>query len=185
MAVKSAKTWLDRCLTKENLKGFTLLELLVVCTLIMILLVVSVPSFRNTLFSSPFHNGTRKVVRTINQARQDALTSRYGCYLIVNIDENRLWHQCPLSASLVMEKPEEERATLLPASLRISSVRSKMRRGADGGTAMIWINPRGMMEETIINISDGTKTMALVTSVFLPDIQLIPEELSLGDLVKK
>ena len=49
--------------------AFTLIELLVVCILISIMLAVSVPTFRNTLFSDPIRKAARMITGTIREVR--------------------------------------------------------------------------------------------------------------------
>lgn len=167
--------------------AFTLLELLVVAALVAIMLTLSVPAFRTSLLNDPLRQGARKVIGTINEARQAATRSTVGCVVNLNISENELGYHCPESdaeESVENSGSEKEPApgVKLPDQVRISSVWIGAEENISTGEVDLWINPKGLMTQTIINLTDEDKEMALISSVFVADIRLEDKSMSPEDL---
>lgn len=167
--------------------AFTLLELLVVAALVAIMLTLSVPAFRTSLLNDPLRQGTRKVIGTINEARQAATRSTNGCFVNLNISENELGYHCPGSAaedSVDNNSSEKEptRGVKLPDQIRISSVWIGVETSISTGEVDLWINHQGLMTQTIINLTDEDKEMSLISSVFVADIRLEDTSMSPEDL---
>jgi len=166
--------------------GFTLLELLVVCTLIAIMLAVSVPAFRTTIFSDQLRQAARNLIGTISEVRHAAAGSRNGCFIELDIGENQLSYHCPEpTAEEEDEQPAEnepDRVSKLPASVSISSVWLGADRNVTSGNTSVWINQDGLMDQMIINLTDGEKELALVSSVFSPTIRLEDRTMTPGEL---
>jgi len=59
----------------NNDKGFTLLELMVVITVLAILLSIAIPSFQSFLANSRLNSAAEKAYRIFNTARQEAISS--------------------------------------------------------------------------------------------------------------
>lgn len=168
-------------------RGFTLLELLVVSILIAIMLSLSVPAFRTSLVTDQLRQAARRVIGTVNEARQEAARSANGCNLDLDISENQLSYDCPepagqdeSAASSGDEKPLN--ITELPPTVRISSVWSGADQNVTAGTITLWINKNGLMEQTIINLSDGDRDLALVSSVFVSTMRLEDKSMTPEDL---
>ena len=166
--------------------GFTLLELLVVSTLIAIMLAVSVPAFRTTLFTDQLRQAARKVIGTIHEVRQAATGSRNGCYIDLDISDNQLSYNCPDPVDQegddqeAEDKPES--VTKLPSPVSISSVWLGADRNVTSGNTSVWVNQKGLMDQLIINLTDGEKDLALVSSVFVSTIRLEDKTMSPDDL---
>ena len=166
--------------------GFTLLELLVVSALIAIMLAVSVPAFRTSLFTDQLRQAARSVIGTINEVRQAATGSRNGCFIDVNVSENQLSYHCPEPpAEGETDQSNEDkpgRVTKLPAAVRIASLWRGSEQNVTSGTVSLWINQNGRMDQVIINLTDGERELALVSSVFVATIRLEDKSMSPEDL---
>lgn len=169
-------------------KGFTLLELLVVSMLIAIMLTLSVPAFRTTLVTDELRKDARRVIGTIREARQAATGSRNGCFLDLDISESQLSYHCPgPPAESETESQEEKpkRTILLSSPVRISSIWSGPEENITSGTVSLWINRNGLMDQTIINLTDGDRDLALISSVFIAAIRLEDKSMSPQDLEER
>lgn len=167
-------------------QGFTLLELLVVSALIAIMLAVSVPAFRTSLFTDQLRQAARSVIGTINEVRQAATGSRNGCFIDVNLSENQLSYHCPEPpAEGETDQSKEDKpgsVTKLPADVRIASLWKGADQNDTSGTVSLWINQNGLMDQLIINLTDGERELALVSSVFVATIRLEDKAMSPEDL---
>jgi len=161
--------------------GFTLLELLIVAILISIMLAVSVPAFRNSLFTDPLKLSARQVIGTIREARQRAVSTEKGCELKVDIDANSLSLACPQPPEKEDQekKPEPEitRILSLPSQVTITSVFDGAQEEHSTGIVSLWINNRGLMEPAIINLSDGSEEIGLAQSPFISAIRMADQPL--------
>ena len=169
--------------TEEH--GFTLLELLVVSALIAIMLAVSVPAFRTSLFTDQLRQAARSVIGTINEVRQAATGSRNGCFIDLNVSDNQLSYYCPEPpAEGETDQSKEDkpgRVTKLPPAVRIASLWKGSDQNVTSGTVSLWINQNGQMDQLIINLTDGEKELALVSSVFVATIRLEDKSMSPED----
>jgi len=172
------------CRHRAAERAFTLLELLVVCILLSIMLAFSIPAFRSNLVSDPLREAARKITGVLREARHEAALSRDGCFLIVELSEDRIGYECPefeKGETIIAEKKQTSHMMELPSDIRFDS----LWEGSDNSTAgriAVWINQNGQMDQTIINITDGDRYMALVTSVFLNDIRIEEEVFSPEDI---
>ena len=161
--------------------GFTLLELLIVAILISIMLAVSVPAFRNSLFTDPLKLSARQVIGTIREARQRAVSTEKGCELTVDIDANSLSLACPQPFEKEDQEkkpePEIERILSLPSQVTITSVFDGAQEEHSTGIVSLWINNRGLMEPAIINLSDGSDEIGLAQSPFISAIWMADQPL--------
>ena len=166
-------------------QGFTLIELLVVCVLLAIMLAVSVPAIHDNLFSDPLRKAARKITGAIREVRFEAETSVDGCILELDLSESRFGYYCTESDKSEQQTASEEKPDTLialPEGIRFESVWSGQKQNVTSGKVTLWVSTKGMMEQTIINIGDGDRKMALVTSVFRPEISIKDKALSFEDL---
>jgi predicted transcriptional regulator len=108
-----------------------------------------------------------------------------GCTLELDLSESRFGYSCVDSdeeqqQSSVEKKPQ--RMVALPDNIRFESVWSGEKQNITSGKVTLWVSTKGMMEQTIINIGDDDRKMALVTQVFRPEIRIEEKALSFEDL---
>ena len=85
---------------KKNL-GFTLIEVVVVISLISIILFFSIPRFHNSILSDQTKKVSRWIIGKVRVLKDNAVLKKQLYILHVNFDTNRLW---ATSASM---SPEE------------------------------------------------------------------------------
>jgi len=138
---------------EEN--GFTLIELIVVTALIGIMLSLSIPSLRTSLFTDPLKTTARKVIGLVTGVRELAVRSQQPYLLHISQLENRIWYEKDSVKKDILETGKENSATLtLPESVRISKLLVKVGDNSEQDQTVIWINKQGYMSNTIIQIED-------------------------------
>ena len=144
----------------QETKGFTLLELIVVCVLIGIMLTISIPSLRSAFFTNPLKSTARQVVGVINEVRQKAVRNQEPYNLHISQLENRIWYE------KAEEKKEEEdaiedvsdslkkRELQLPDTVTLSRVWLHSSGVLSENKTTLWISKKGYMEQAAIQLSD-------------------------------
>ncbi len=135
--------------------GFTLIELIVVTALIGIMLAISVPSLRNSMFTDPLKSTTRKIIGLVTGVRELAVRSQQSYLLHISQLENRIWYEAE-----VVDKAKKENDPLkggelqFPESVRISGIWVDGDEGSSEGQVVVWISKQGLFSDTIIRIED-------------------------------
>lgn len=179
--------------------AFTLLELMVVLVLVSIMMAVSIPNFRSSIVTDPLKRSARQVIGVVREARQQAAQSPLGCRLVIDIEAGIFGLSCPqrpeqMRAELTIEEDEdydivedEEDATE-PVKLLTLAEPSRIRSIWNGsssrftiGEVTLWITADGIMEPSVINLSDGRDELGLSIFPFITDIRVddkaaVPED---------
>lgn len=148
-------------LHRENkTKGFTLLELIVVCALIGIMLTISVPSLRSSFFTNPLKSSARQVIGIVNEARQKAVRSHQAYYIHLSQIDNHISYEKVSEANNDKEETETEtddnkkRDLQLPATVRLASIWLQSSGITSENKTSFWISKKGYMEQAAIQLSD-------------------------------
>jgi prepilin-type N-terminal cleavage/methylation domain-containing protein len=102
-------------------KGFTLLELVVVIGLLGLMLVITVPRFRQALMTNELKASTRKIVGLVRGLRDRAIRDHKDYLLHIEIGANRFWVVADGTSAeeIVLAKDKGFR---LPAEVRVLDV---------------------------------------------------------------
>ena len=139
-------------------RGFTLLELIVVCALIGIMLTISAPSLRIAFFTNPLKSTARQVVGFINEVRQTAVRSQEPYNLHISQLENRIWYEKTEKEGEDDIEDEFETSTKkevqLPDTVSFSKVWLQSSGVLSEDKTTFWISKKGYMEQAAILLSD-------------------------------
>jgi prepilin-type N-terminal cleavage/methylation domain-containing protein len=137
----------------RNEKGFTLLELIVVCTLIGILLSLSVPSLRMTFFSDPLKSTARNMIGLVNGVRELAVRQQQPYLLHISQAERRVWYEMEDKTGVEEAGNHRKEQILLPETVNISGVWLGDAEASDEQSG-IYISKQGYVQQTRIRIED-------------------------------
>lgn len=159
-------------------RGFTLLELIVVCALIGTMLSLSIPSLRMAFFADPLKSSARKVIGLVNGVRELAVRHQRPYLLHIDEIEKRIWFEMdrdidsqgnttqagknqPLKKKAT-ESPlsdNQDRKTLrereiqLPETVKIAGVMTAEEDSSQEQT-VIWVTKQGYIKETLVRLED-------------------------------
>jgi prepilin-type N-terminal cleavage/methylation domain-containing protein len=158
-----------------DMKGFTLLELLVVMLLITIVFAVTVPRLDSSLMQDPQKKATRWIINSIEDLRAAAVEKQKTRILMIDVDNNRMW---PADADMDEEAraAAADKAFVLPGGIKIVDVRFPHKARVSSGTVEISFYPGGYSDQAIINMEgDDAQRFACRIEPLLPKVKVVDE----------
>ncbi len=151
--------------------GFTLLELIVVISLLGIMLVLSVPHFHETLFLDESKTSSRWIIGKIQAMKEAAVRNQKNYTLHIDLDSERFWE-----TDESMPPEDIENATLnaasLPDDLKITDIEYPKRGKINSGKADIVFYKNGYSDKIFIHIQDGESHVSYLIEPFLSEVSL-------------
>jgi len=163
----------------KSSKGYTLIELVVVVSLIGIMAVLAVPRFRYALLTDDLKSGTRKMAGLIKNIRNEAIRTQKAHYLRLDLESNQFWTD---SAAMTEEERvlARKKAFSLPEGVRFEDVWFKGKGKKTDGTAYITFSRKGYAPQSAIHlgIEDG-ESLTLVVSPFQQGVKIVKDYIDL------
>jgi general secretion pathway protein H len=169
MISRADSSW---CRTRSG--GFTLMELIVVVTLLSILLVFAIPRFQSTMFQDDVKRSSRWIIAEIQMLKESAVRDQKQYTLHINLDNNTAWE-----TNESMSQEDQEKALLaanqIPGSLKIIDVDYPSRGLVNTGVADIRFFKGGYSDKAMIHTEDGETRWSFLVEPFLSEVRLIEE----------
>ncbi len=139
--------------THTRSQGFTLIELIVVISLISLMLFFAVPRFQGAVFQDNTQQVSRWIMLKIQALKEKAVREQQGYVLHINLNENTIWTTHDAMS-------EEERQTAeangyrVPTDVNVLDVEYPNEIKASTGLADIHFYQKGFSDKAIIHIED-------------------------------
>lgn len=161
---------------KKRESGFTLIELVVVVTLISIMLVMAVPSMRETLLTDSLNSTAAKLIGTVKSSRNSAVREQQSYLLHFDNGERRIWSEKEKATDLAEDDKHAASSELaLPPTVTIQDIWTKSAGLAEGELVTLWISKQGYMDETFIHLSEEERVVTLYFSPFLATVKVFDD----------
>lgn len=157
-------------LTEKN-SGFTLIELVVVISLISIMLFFSLPRFRVSAITDSKKEASRWVMTKVRMLKTAAVANQTLYVLVASIDNNKFW---VVDESMPPEMLVETEQTgyELPPDLRIVDIEYPEKGKIALGTAEIRFYKNNYSDKALIHMEDlNSGRFSLLIEPFLPDVK--------------
>jgi prepilin-type N-terminal cleavage/methylation domain-containing protein len=156
-----------------GIRGFTLIEMIVVITLISIMLVVAIPRLEGGLFSDGSDETARWIIANVRDLKGKAVIDKKTYLLNVSPDVQRLWITEAGMADADADTAREKGFSL-PRGVTIDHVAFSPTERYSSGTIPIAFYPKGYSDKAVIRVrnSDGDR-MAFFIEPFLAGVNLI------------
>ena len=152
--------------------GFTLIELVVVLSLISVMLFFSIPRFGALRVNDPSREASQWIMANVRLLKERSLRERKSYMLHVGIDTGRLW-------TTDLSVPEEDRqqtATsefILSPEIRILDVEYPQRGILSTGRADIHFSEQGYSDKAVIHlVQDHGQPRSFFIEPFLPEVKI-------------
>jgi prepilin-type N-terminal cleavage/methylation domain-containing protein len=157
---------------KGNRLGFTLIELIVVISLIGLMLFFSLPRLQNNPFLDDSKESARWLIGKIQVLKESAIRDQKQYSLHFDLDSGRIWE-----TNESMSQEDAENAALdsyaLPEDLRIIDIEYPAKEKITSGQADITFYKAGYTDKAFIHIQDGETYLSFLIEPFLTNVQVI------------
>jgi len=170
----------NKSITTSADRGFTLIELVVVISLLTMMLFLALPRFQSSLFSDNSRKATNWIIANIQRSKGNAVRSRLDHVLHIQIDNNSMWISRESMSQEELQKAKET-AYRLPGDLSIADVLYHNKEKVTAGNADILFSKKGYSSNVIIHLEkDGTDRISLLVEPFLTTVKMYREYKEFG-----
>lgn len=165
---------------QEHRAGFTLIELVVVISLLSFVLVFSLPSFEGILGADQQKKFARWLMIKTRTLKEKALRERKLYRLHIGPDTGRFWITTPEMDEAALEQARDS-GYRLPDEILVLDVEYP-ENTLSTGEAVIRFYPAGYSDKALIHVEDGqSRQYSFFIEPFLPQVRMVPEYASFQD----
>ena len=151
--------------------GYTLIELVVVLVLLGLIFGITVPKFRQNLFSNSLDAASLRLIGLVQELRERAVSSQMSQVLHFDIRNNRIWFFAK-DATEEEQDAARARAFELSEDVRIENVWSQ-RSGTFYDEGEIFFSRKGYVEQSVIHLqSEDGREITLELTPFLGSVKI-------------
>ncbi len=171
---RNSQTWKNTC------PGFTLIEIVVVISLISIMLFFSLPRFKHPFQPDDTKSVSRWIMLKVKYLKEISANEKKLNILHINLDSNKMW---TTDESMMAEELQnaEEKAYRLPEGIRLLDVEFPGGNNISAGTAKINFYKRGYSDSAIIHLENSdTKHFSYIIEPFMPRVSRYDKYIDFG-----
>jgi prepilin-type N-terminal cleavage/methylation domain-containing protein len=156
----------------EHLRGFTLMELMVVLALLTIMLVFSIPRLHKTFFLDDSKSGARWIIGKIQTLKETAVRTQKHHTLHFDLDTDHYWETNESMSAEDLETAATETKPL-PDGLKIADIEFPIRGKISSGRTDITFYRSGYSDKALIHTQDGETYVSYLIEPFLSEVTRI------------
>jgi prepilin-type N-terminal cleavage/methylation domain-containing protein len=145
----------------RNIRGYTLMELIVVIALMGIMIGFSVPRLHDTLYLDDTRKASRWIIGKVHALREAAIQKQKNYILHIDMDTNRIWD----TEESISEESRDEAAhdaQALPGDIEIVDVEFPIGGKVSSGRADITFYKSGYSDKALIHIQDDDEQLSFL-----------------------
>jgi len=164
----------------EQNRGFTLIELMVVISLISIMLFFSMPRFQNTIMTDSKRSTARWIIGKVRILKERSARNQKLYILHVNMDTNRLWTSNGAMSEEDLQSAQQK-GYEIPGDLKVQNVEYPEKGIISFGQADICFYSKGYSDKALIHIQDDDGKMSFLIEPFLPKVKMYEKYVGFED----
>jgi prepilin-type N-terminal cleavage/methylation domain-containing protein len=165
---------------KQN-SGFTLIEIIVVISLISLILFITIPRFHNTVLTDNTKKTSRWITVKIRALKESAVREHKLYVLNVDMDSNSMWVS---HASMTEDELQDasQNAYQLPDDVRVLAVEYPHDNKIEAGRADIYFYEKGYSDMAIIHIENSdSEQLSFLIEPFLQQVKMFQQYVGFED----
>jgi len=152
--------------------GFTLIELIVVISLISLMLFFAIPRFQNSVLSDNTKKVSRWIIAKVHALKERAVRDQKLYVLHVSLDSNRLWTTNELMSEQELQNAAQN-AYELPGDIKVLDVEYPDEEKISVGRADIYFYKRGYSDKAMIHIENNdNEQLSFLIEPFLSRVRM-------------
>jgi len=156
-------------------RGFTLIELIVVVSLISIMLFLYIPKFQEVVVFDNTKKVSRWIIGKVRALKEGSITNYKSYFLHVDLDDNRMWVTDELMSEEEMQNAEQQ-GFELPDDINLVDVEYPGKDKILFGQADIYFYKKGYSDKALIHIEDSNnERLSFLIEPFLSKVRLYEE----------
>lgn len=167
---------------KSPARGFTLVELVVVISIISLLLVFSFPLFKDFSFFSNSKSQTGKMVRLINELKKKSIQNHVDYVLNIDSDSGTAWISNDSMADEANEGAKDNALTF-SENFSILGVDFQGMKNSENKEHIIRFRKQGYSDFALIHILENGNNLTLKIEPFLSKVQILNGHATLDDCI--
>ncbi len=155
--------------------GFSLLELLVTCSLVAMVVVLALPVVGGITLSDPLAGSAVRIAGLVDSARATALRTGTSQVLLIDGGNGRLWYESEPTGKTV----ENRQLSLveLPAGVHLRKVVVASAVPQGDGPVRLWVSRRGTVAPAVLELADGRgKALRLTVHALFHRVDIVPAD---------
>ncbi len=171
---------------KTNISGFTLIELVIVLSLISLFLFFSAPVLKNIQISSDSNSEAGKILYLIEKLKRESVSGNKNMFMYLNLSDQRIWVTTEKTESEEGKEKDylTEKSGLALEKVRISGVKFTNEKQYDQNEYVIKFNSKGYSDMASIHLRDEEgNDMTIIIEPFLLKAKYIKKYSSFEDCI--
>jgi prepilin-type N-terminal cleavage/methylation domain-containing protein len=154
-------------------RGFTLIELTVVITLISIIFFVTLPRIKNDIFVDQTKKTSRWLLTSVRYLKEASIRDQVDHALNVDMEDGKIWVSHASMAEEKLEKSETGGLTLSDG-IRVLDVEFAGNRKMTNGVVQIQFYAKGYSDNAMIHVvNEDDRELSYHITPFLPRMKII------------
>ena len=164
----------------RNIRGYTLIELIVVIALLAIMIGFSAPRLHDTLYLDDTRKASRWIIGKVHALREAAIQKQKTYIMHIDMDTGRIW-----DTEESMSEESRDEATLnaqaLPGDVEIIDVEFPIAGKVSTGRADITFYKSGYSDKALIHMRDDDEQLSFLIEPFLAKVRLFDKYATFDD----
>jgi Tfp pilus assembly protein PilE len=154
----------------KNMRAFTLVEIIVVISLIGTMLFFAIPRMQGSVLSDESRDISRWIILNVADLKNRSVQNQERFVLSIDLDGNFFRIK---SESITGESTEIDDGLDLPPGYRLTAVSFSKDRQISSGSAAIRFFPEGYSDRAIIHMTDRqNRNTSFLVEAFLPRVKI-------------
>jgi len=170
-----------RTIKDRHCTGFTLIELIVVISLIGLMLFFSLPRLQDNPFLDDSKQGSRWLIGKVQSLKESAIREQKQYTLHFDLDSGRIWETNEAMSAEDIESAALNNSYTLPDDLRIIDIEYPQKGKIVAGQAEIIFYKAGYTDKALVHMQEGDLYLSFLIEPFLSKVQFFESYASFED----